>query len=362
MAKAPKKVAPQEVDAYDNSEIETYCKCERMHYYRYVRSLIKDAPRKQLSFGSAWHSAMDAVWQAICWDKITDEMEAASLGVAAFLEKYTEEGFPDVDEWSRLSKEEQKFLEPHSPVVGMEMVYAYVQERRPFLQGIELLEIEKPFIVPIDPNDATRMYAGRMDKVYRRNSRIYGVDHKSTGMYAKEGVFRSTYIDGFNPNRQLEGYLHSLKMKYGKEAKAVWADCALVHRTEHSGFRFVPVELQWEQLESWLWETHERIDAMSRDRDRLLQGRADGSIFKTPSMRAYPKKPEACTLYGAPCSYIDLCRAWANPELHPGVPPGYKEDKWSPFTEYQLDKMGLVPKAIPYLVEKPRGKKAKKDG
>ena len=344
MAAKKKAIPLQEVEVYDNSEIENHCKCDRMHYFRHVRHLTAKGQAKSLGFGSAWHKSMDVIWSEICWEGNKDDAGVGWAAGAAFMETWVELGFPGVEEWATLSKDEQKELMPQSPMTALEMIFEYIKQRRKFLESIELLEIERPFVVPLSPDNPSLMYSGRTDKTFKMNKRVLGTDHKTTSLYAKDGFFRSMYLESFSPNRQLEGYLHSLKMRHGKAAKAVWADLALVHRSVHDGFRFVPVEMQVDHLGAWLWETHQRIEEIRKNKQALREFREAG--VDAPFMPCFPKKPEACTLYNRKCGFMDLCRMWANPELFPEVPPGYIEDPWSPFEEYQLDQLGLKEKRV----------------
>jgi hypothetical protein len=325
------------VSVIDNSEIEEHCKCERRHYFRHERRWIHEGKEDALSFGDSWHKGMDAVWAAICWDGASSR-EAIEAGCDGFMARYTELGYPDPSTFASWSKEEQAALNPRSPMVGLEMMYSYVETREKWLRSLELLAVEEPFLVPIDPDDPTRMYAGKIDKAIRLNGRVIGIDHKTTTWYAKDGYFRNEFLEGFNPNRQLDGYLHALRMKYGRDAKAVWADCALVHKSVHDGFRLIPVENQQEHMEAWLWETNLRITNILADQERLATYRAAEGVHP-PVLTAFPRRPESCTLYGKKCAYIDLCRSRSNPETWEEVPPGYKEEHWSPFTPEQIARM-----------------------
>ena len=52
--------------SYDNSMVEAFCRCERRHYFNYVRCIVPERTGLALSFGSAWHEAMDSMWRN--WD------------------------------------------------------------------------------------------------------------------------------------------------------------------------------------------------------------------------------------------------------------------------------------------------------
>ena len=341
------KPAPIEIEAYDNSQIETHRKCDRMHYFRHERGLVSTKVNTALVFGSAWHCAMDVVWPMINRTKAKD-IDVAEAAMDAFLEYWCGPDYelPDIGQFADLSMEEQKYLEPRTPMVALEMIYNYIKERRSFIEACELLDVEQAFLVPIDPSRSDLGYSGKMDKTIKMNSRVKGIEHKTTTLYKRDGPFRKDFMESFFPNSQVEGYLYSLHMLHGRKTKDVLVDAALVHKSVHDEFRFIPIEHMLPMLDAWLWETHVRIKEIQENKRRLEHYRemVDQGSEHMSFLPAYPKKPEACTLYGN-CPYLELCRSWENPEQHEDEDAaGYKIDFWSPFEENELEKLGFVEK------------------
>lgn len=215
---------------------------------------------------------------------------------------------------------------------AMEMLFNYIEERRPMLSrsDFELLEIEKPFAVPLDPDDDRLIYIGRLDKVFRYQKRIYIGEHKTTTLYKRDGPFQSAFVDSFSPNTQVDGYLYAAYHTYGKEFKAVWIDAALVHKDVHDGFRFIPIERQFAQIDTWLWEARYWIAQIEANKDayNAINDR------NTDYLAAFPKNTVSCTQYGG-CPNLDLCKMWANPDVH-ALPHGFRLERWEPFDELKL--------------------------
>jgi len=328
---------------YDNTMISCFRSCPRKYYFRHVKHWEPEGFAPALAFGSAWHSAMDFLWSALSGlaNKRSTE-EIAKISYAMFLKKWIESGGPDPDE---TSVEDLALLGARHPMNALEMLYNYIEERRDFLNEIELLEVERPFAVPLDPNRSL-FYAGRLDKDFRLDRKVNICEHKTTSLYAKSGGFRTMFLDSFSPNSQVDGYLHALhmrydalKVKYGKEAGSVWIDAALVHKEHHNIFKFIPIDRQINQLDSWLWETRSWIDQIEADQERLEDQTTNRDI-EPNYMSAFPKNTSACQDYNRNCEYLVPCKAWSNPINKP-CPPDMKVEKWSPFDRLELEKIGM---------------------
>lgn len=322
---------------FDNTMIEAYRQCERKFYFRHVRGWVPDVAAMPLIFGKAWHTAMDTVWPTINASPEMPTRDVVELGMQAFLSDWQEAGLPSIEAFLDMSLEEQKKFLPRTPMVAMEMLYCYIEQRRQMIRDCELIAVERPFAVPIDPNDKDLWYCGKLDKVIRQGKKIITIEHKTTTLYKKEGPFQNSFTESFSPNSQVDGYLFSTKMIYGSEVYAVYVDAALVHRDHHDGFRIIPISRLTEALDAWLWQTHRRIASIKTDLALLTEARNAGAQHKY--LAAFPQKTEACTLYGN-CPYLDVCRMMPNPELY-DTPSGFKQEFWSPFDQLHLDKLGL---------------------
>lgn len=331
---------------YDNTRIQDFRVCERKFYYRHVRHWVPETPSIPLLFGGAWHKAMDVVWPMISNDHNAPTRDVAVVAMTAF-ESYWhgKYGLPSMADWVNLDPLDQETFRQRNPVTAFDMIIEYIEERRLDIASCELLSVEQPFAVLLSPDGhiggVPTLYAGKIDKVVRReDGKIYGIEHKTTAEYRKEGPFKADFMDSFSPNTQIDGYLHALHMLYGKDVKGILVDAALVHKTER-GFRYIPVDRQFSQLDAWLWNTHYRIQSIAENNKMLHKVQLEEVEIEPaslPYLPAFPQKTEACQIYHSNCPYIDLCKMWANPEAHE-LPAGFKEDAWDPIED--LDKNRL---------------------
>lgn len=305
---------------YDNTRLSAYKRCPRYYMYRHEFHWAPKGNATALVFGGAWHAAQEVIWASI---GAMPKKDLATRAFGAFLQHWCGEGMPAPGDMDYAMEQE---LSPRTPGRAFEMIVAYIDKRLPQAGDFELIAIEKPFIVPLDPEDDTLFYIGKIDKIVRRGKKVLGIEHKTTSLYRKGGPFRGNFIDSFSPNSQVDGYIYALHMMFPGEVGGVWVDGALVHKTE-DGFIFIPIEKRAEMLDSWLSDTGWWIAQLEIEKARLLQEqqRNDPSIY----LRAFPKRTESCIDFSTTCCYIDLCRAWPNPVGKP-LPPGFELSRWDP--------------------------------
>lgn len=317
-------------DYYDNTRISTYRRCGREYYFRMVRHWRPDGIALPLTFGLAWHEAMDVIWGLAASDKSDEKLR--EMAHTAFMETWIDQGLPP-----ELSMDQEEALTPRTPGVALSMIANYIKERRSRLRGFSIIDIERPFAVPIYATRDDIFYVGRRDKVFalQDKSIIIG-EHKTTSLYAKKGGFRQEFMDSFSPNSQIDGYLHSGHMEYGNRVAGVWIDAALVHKNVHDAFKFIPIDRSISLLDAWLVETRRWIDRIQGDMWVLNDPVRSQSV-----MAAFPKNTDSCYRYNKACPYIDLCRAKSNPNEITETPEGFVEDPWSPFDVLELEKIGF---------------------
>jgi hypothetical protein len=319
---------------YDNTRLSAFKKCPRYYYYRHVRDWEVNETKTALSFGKAWHAAMEYVWPAILRQEPKREIMEAAF--ECWKKAWAEDGYP-----IRLNMEQEKDLAPRTPSVALEMLAAYVDERYKKILEFELISVEQPFIVPLDPDDDSLFYIGKMDKVVRERvgrKKILSIEHKTTTAYKKEGKFKTSFLDSFNPNSQVDGYIYSLHMTYPGQVGGVWIDGALVHRNE-TGFKFIPVEKKKEATDMWLWSARYWIDQIEANTEHLKQ-----LSDSDPYMAAFPQRTESCIDFNSACEHLLTCKGWSNP-IGKSCPPGFNVHKWDPL-EF-VDAAPLLPGARP---------------
>lgn len=293
---------------YDNTRISSYRGCPRQFFFRHHRDWLPEGAEKlDLTFGQAWHSAMNVVWNK-------GSFQDAML---AFTNTWIEEGLlpPTADNYQIITQASDK----KNPWVAMEMLQNYIKQRQEFINDCTEIEIERPFAVPLNL-EQTIFYIGRLDKIVKH--RIQGrlvIEHKTTGWYAKEGGFRSDYIESFSPNSQVDGYIFAGNSLYGDGIKGVWVDAALCHKTVHDKFKFIPCDRQFAMMDDWLNDTIEWVNRIQTD----LQRHSDG-------VHSFPKNTSSCNIFSG-CSYRNICKFVANPTASIQPPSGYRIEKWEPF-------------------------------
>lgn len=325
---------------FDNTRVSTAKNCLRQYYLRHKRDWVRDGKAIALSFGSCWHEAMDVVY-GLMWTDKTDK-EIHTLAVLRFNQKWVEEGYPT---WEDMSPEEEDHYAPRTPGIAAEMLYHYIDQKRPrLINHYTLISIEPPFAVPIFPNNPNIFYIGRYDKVIRENSsgKIILVEHKTTTSYKKNGPFRADWMESWSPNSQVDGYLYSANLIYENQVKELWLDAALVHKTVHDGFKFIPINRSFEMMNSWLYETRFWINLIIAQEEELDKLRRISDELKPNYMPVFPKNTGSCS-HWAGCSLRDVCKMIPNPEGEEEPPLGYKEEHWSPFDVLELEKIGMKP-------------------
>jgi hypothetical protein len=162
----------ERLELYDNTRISAFKACPRLHFFRHVLDLETEQTRAALVFGGAWHKAMDTLWPDMValgrtpnwksnWQDAREEIVVNAF--ASFQDEWTARGLPGLDE---MESDQYLILRPRTPTTALEMLYTYADERRTFLTSpdLELLGVEVPFAVPLDPQRDSLFYVGRFDK------------------------------------------------------------------------------------------------------------------------------------------------------------------------------------------------------
>lgn len=315
---------------WDNTRVSAFRFCPRSFYFRHVRHWCPEDTKIWLTFGSCWHAAMDSMWSMAA--EGASEKDTIEDSYRCFVNEWVDRGEKHP---SKMSIEDLEDLAPRTPQIAKEMLHAYYRKRENILasSSFELVAVEQPFAVPLDPNDPTRQYVGRLDKVFRFERELRIAEHKTTTAYRKDGYFRSDFLDSFSPNSQVDGYQYAAAPLYENKLRSIWIDAALVHRTVHDGFKFIAIDRGDSALDSWLWETHHWIDQIELNKEALQEeARTMG-----PYLAAFPRNTSNC----GQCAFRDPCRALSNPHKQEKPPVGFKYEPWSPFSEIALEKIGF---------------------
>lgn len=297
---------------FDNTRLSSYKDCPRKYQLRHILNWSRTSTAIPLSFGSSWHSAMDAVWKVA---QSENERQTRMIAQAAFEQTWEEEGLP-VD----LSVELVEKFSPRVPMVANDMLNHYIVTRWRMLQESEVVAIEQPFAVPL-PDLTDTWYVGRLDKVVKFGGQTLVIEHKTTTAYKKDGGFLSSFTEGWDSDSQVKGYEYGGSLYFG--IQQVWIDAALVHKTVHDKFRFIPVQHQKPILIEWVEDAKNWIARIASDTERNY----------------FPKNENSCIgKYGA-CPFLDICRTQSAPTEGAEPPEGYEVNEWTPFDFLKLDKL-----------------------
>ena len=325
----------------DNSTLTTYRECPRKAYFRYVKHWRTAGTEPiYFAFGSAWHSGLDALYQAFDearsttgptgseWNRVRQSDEFANamteIAMTAFMTTWIEAGWPEYP-----TPEESIDFKARHPTKAREMFFYYYKELAEHMNRWKLVATERPFCVPLDTEDERIFYSGRIDKVIEDESgQIWLLEHKTSTMFSKTLGFRYDFVQSFSPNSQIEGYMyatlfmqHMEELPNDKEFGGVYVDASLIHKA-HFHFKRIPIYYNDLLVAEWLDDVRYWHDAFQRS--------AKENVF--------PRSPHSCQSKFGQCPYINLCRAKPSLAEIPDEPPeGFIIDEWKPFTTEATD-------------------------
>ena len=317
---------------YDNTRIGDYKTCPRKYLLRHEFDLVHEGNPLALTNGLCWHDAMDVVWTMVNARQPNDQVLGAAM--KRWVETWKEWGmdFP-------LTLEQQEKCAPRTPMIAAEMLTNYISQRGDFIRECELVAVEQPFAVKLYSDDTPIRYIGRFDKVviHPNHGRLL-IEHKTSSLYSKASGLRPDYIKSWSPNSQIDGYLHAANMIYENGVNGIWIDAALVHKTVHNVFKFIPIDRQFAQLDQWLYETRDWIQRIEDEKARFGAGPGESD----QNYGGFPKNTGSCSMW-AGCSYRDLCKFNPVPSNILSNHDGFKIEHWEPFDILKIEELGLMP-------------------
>jgi hypothetical protein len=211
-----------------------------------------------------------------------------------------------------MDEQDFKTLGLYNPFHFEEMLYPYITTREGFLKDKELLSIERPFAIPLDPSEKHIFYTGRIDKEIKDDKgRIYPIDHKTTTKGGKNGLsFQQSWMEQWSPNSQIDGYMFASLLEHGR-VDGAYIDGALVHRHQHDTFCLLPILRQTEVMNYWLWHSRNTVDLIEKNVLELEKLRSSKKIYSLPYMPVFHCDGSSCW---DRCKWRDLCKSTTNPE------------------------------------------------
>lgn len=284
----------------DSSKLQTYMRCPRRYFYRYILGWAPDGDNFHLVFGRAWHKAMEV----LLTDRPPTE-RTYERAFAAFYEVYREVVEKDGDYGGKTAE------------AAAEAIVQYGREHAH--DEFDVLLIEASGQVPLTMDLWMHF---RLDAVLKDERGIYVLEHKTTGRNTRQ------WRDQWPLSTQVGLYTHVLYSLYDPdEVYGVIINGAVFKKT---GIEFIRLPVRQTPKTMNVWWTHTRrwIDMLLHDMERLEQASVDDQVLK-----AFPMCTTSCTdFYG--CPYADLCMAWPNPLREAAEPPlGFHVEWWDPRDE-----------------------------
>jgi len=334
------KPAGKEIIFLDNTRISGLKKCPMFYMIRTKLGWVRDSVKPALGFGGAWHEGKAEVFRQVkLLKQLRPTVPAREINkdfwtqvhekaFASFMAEWTLRELPDPARFPELM--EQYF--PRVPGTAKEMLWHYIDQNKSWLWEIEILDIEKPFVVPLLETDTQRIFlVGRRDMTYRDSQGVWANEHKTTTLGAAEKyivqgqIFQWKFLQMFNMSPQVAGYTYSIKLEYGNEARGVVISGDLVHKKHNDKFQNIPIWKDDSWLESWYTDTQFWVKQLLwHDKEKF-----------------YPHNENSCDGQYGPCEYKDMCEACSDPRELSQVWQGYKVEFWEPFDEDAMKEIML---------------------
>ncbi len=321
----------------DSSKMKDFIMCERYYFFRHILGWEPDAPNNHLSFGSAWHEAMEH----LLLHGYTPEslLEAHNK----LLIRYREDFGPETDE----------FYAPKTPDNALIVLIEYAKRYMGDNFKVHYTEIGGK----VQLDDKRYIYF-RMDSVCEKpDGKIFSLEHKTGSsdwnweqqwpLALQPGVY-SHVLYCLYPFELVDGVV--MNASFFKKAKRGWEQLqqgkALTVQKPYDFLRY-PIRKTPDQMNAWHSNILHHMDMLDWHMERL----ADCSD-SDHTLEAFQCRPDNCVHYGRICEFHDFCTTWANPLRRASEPPlGYTQRFWDPTeepvkTEFDVSQDGEVKKIV----------------
>ena len=288
-------------DIVDCSKLNTYCKCRRKFFYRYVLGWEPEAPNHNLIFGSAWHAAMEELL------KLGYNRAGIESGYREFLKIYRET-------FSEATDNDYKFKNPGNALLALSEYSEHFKH-----DNFEVLYQEISGSIPID-DEGTELYF-RLDNILREGKSIVSLEHKTSGW--DERLWSVEWALAFQPS----AYTHVLFSLFEIEQVFGVKMNGTFFKKGGNNFVRLPVRKTLASMNNWIEELGLYIKDLKED-FKLLSQTKESDV----SMSAFRKNPNNCIEYAKyVCEYHSFCTAWNNPlQRCETTPVGFQQKFWDP--------------------------------
>ncbi len=313
------------MDIIDSTKLNTFQDCPREFFYRYVLGWQEVKPNIHLTFGSAWHEAMEYLYRCQDGDQVGYTAEQVVAAFRAFAKSY-EKNYPS-DIFSGLEE-----LAGYDTTAGAkdkanagEALIGYVSRWKD--DNFKTLYAEIAGSIAISD---TRDLHFNMDSVIDNGGMIGTDEHKTTGRLTQ------TWRNQWATRLQVGGYSHVLYTLFGDGNSGVRINGAVLRKPYKDGrsnneFLRIPVKLSRDMMATWLWEVQHLLSRLDWNMEQFAKAKASDRV-----LQCFPRNPASCAKYG--CKFEGLCSTWANPLKYADNPPeGFKRGYWDPRLREVID-------------------------
>ena len=299
-----------EWNVIDASKLTDYMSCPRRYFFRSLLGWIPIMPNNHLTFGTAWHMALEHL----------------------LLHNYSKESLTEAthifeDRYRRdFGVETDGLYGAKSPYNAMLGLIEYYNRFKTDVDNYDTLYTEVGGKVKLGDN---AVLAFRIDCIRRdrHTGQIEVLDHKSSQrrMAGWDRIWSLSV--------QLLSYIHVLyslwdidKIKGGRVRATFFYKKEI--KFEEARVRKTPAD-----MESFLVDVLTYYDMLRKDTYLLMETCNDSDL----AMAAFPRNQNGCYHYGRLCEYFDVCEAWSNPLQHcDETPEGYRIEFWDPLSDERI--------------------------
>lgn len=303
----------------DSSKMKDFIKCERYYFFRHILGWEPEVPSNHLSFGRAWHEAMEQL--------LLHGYSAESIFEAhrKLVECYRQDFGPETDE----------MYAPKTPDIALIMLIEYCKRyiRDNFIT--HHTEIGGKVMM-----DDRRHLHFRMDSICEgSDAKIFSLEHKTGSslwgwehqwpLAIQAGVY-SHVLYCLYPFERVGGII--INGAFFMKSKKGWDQMLngekLTVKEPYDFLRY-PVRKTPSQMNAWHSNLIHYMNMLDWEMERLGECSDSDS-----TMEAFHCRADNCNHFGRLCEFHDFCSSWANPLQRADVIPiGFQQRFWDPTEE-----------------------------
>lgn len=303
---------PKHMHIIDATKIQAYLTCPRAFFYEYCLGWRPDTPSYHLTFGQAWHTALEYIY-----NHSADPIDAVPEAFCRFLGIFEGGGLAEVEK-SLKGKNRQN--------AGVALVnYVKTYNSDFYLYDVLATEITDT----VEVSDVVEIPGGlfltvKLDAILqsRETGNLVILEHKTASQ--KTAFWEKQWETSI----QTGAYLHACNVVYPQYPTTCLIDGAFFY-TKEVAFHRVPINRPYFSMENWLATVEDVFYRLNMEYNMLEDIDADDRI-----LTCFLQNPKGCSSYTG-CVYFDLCSCVANPlsllRQNNMMPPiGFREEWWNP--------------------------------